>query len=129
MTPQLDFPIKFCAHSVERYRDRLRPGLTIEFAEAELQRIACHAQMSREAPEWLCSERQDAAVFLTIADATFPLVLAEDGSFFVAVTCLTKGSLSPEARERRNLRGRYRHSPTSDRSRGASVFQGDAQRY
>lgn len=112
MTPQLSFPIKFFPHSVERYRDRLRPGLTIESAEGELQRIACHARLSREAPEWLCSNRRDAAVFLSIADATFPLVLSSDGSFFVALTCLTRGSISAEARERRNITRRHpRPSP------------------
>lgn len=107
MTPQLKMPIRFIPHTVENYRDRLRPGLSIKHAEIDLERVAAHAEISWRPPDWLKDNgREDVTMFLTVADATFPLTPSSNGKFLVALTCMVKGSISPQTRKRRNLRRR-----------------------
>lgn len=110
MTPKMNLSIQFAPHAVRRYRDRLRPGLSVERAEIDLQRITAHARVSSRAPEWLGgSSRQDITMFLTIADASFPLTPSADGTFLVALTCRVRGSLSASVRESRKRRACQGH--------------------
>lgn len=102
-------PVRFAAHAIERYRDRLRPALSIEMATAELEQLSVHSVLCPEGPDWMNEERKDAdALFLEIGDAAFPLVASDDGESLVAKTCLVRGSMSPQARDRRNRANRVR---------------------
>lgn len=110
MIPQIELPIQFKPHAVERYRDHLRPALSVKDAEVDLQRIAAHARISWRAPRWLGgSSRQDVTMFLTVADAAFPLAPSEDGTCLIALTCRVRGSLSASVRESRNRKRRACH--------------------
>ena len=103
-------PVTFSAHAVERYRDRLRPALPIDQAKLELERISAHSVIDPDGPDWMSEERKSRNdSFLEIGDAAFPLETSWDGSSLVAKTCLVRGSLSPEARDRRNRIRRTRN--------------------
>jgi len=124
MTPAVKFPVEFGPHAVERYQERLRPALSIEGAEIELERIANHARLSSDPPTWVGSDRDDSPIFLSVGDATFPLSLTRDGTAFRARTCLVRGSLSPQARERRNQRRRVANRSPWSQIPGRIRFSG-----
>lgn len=109
MSPVTMLRVRFANHAIERYRDRLRPALSIETAKAELEKLSVHSVLCPEGPDWMNEERRDANdLFLEIGDAAFPLVTSDDGESLVAKTCLVRGSLSPQARDRRNRANRAR---------------------
>ncbi len=103
MSFAVGFPVTFANHAIERYRDRLRPALSIENATAELEAVSAFSVLTPRGPAWMSEDRkEDGVLFLEIGDAAFPLVPDDDGGSLVAKTCLVKGSMSPEARDRRN---------------------------
>ena len=114
MKPHLAFSINFVPHAVERYRDRLKPGLTVEEAGMDLERIATHAHLAWNPPGWFGgSSRNDVTMFLLIGDdAVFPLTPSSDGKSLVALTCRVRGSFSPHVRAIRNLRRKQRKART-----------------
>ena len=44
--------IHLTSHAIERYRDRVRPGLSFEAAELELARVAASGEITTQAPAW-----------------------------------------------------------------------------
>ncbi|MCB0829401.1 MAG: hypothetical protein KDB54_00260 [Solirubrobacterales bacterium] len=105
-------PVTFANHAIERYRERLRPALSIEGAALELKRLSAHSTIDPDGPSWMSPERKDDRTsFLEIGDAAFPLEPSDDGETLVAKTCLVRGSLSPQARDRRNRMRRSRRRP------------------
>lgn len=107
-----ELPVTFSNHAIERYRDRLRPALSIDQAKLELERISAHSVFDTDGPSWMTVERKERNnSFLEIGDAAFPLEPSDDGETLVAKTCLVRGSLSPQARDRRNRMRRTRRRP------------------
>jgi hypothetical protein len=98
-------------HAVERYRDRVRPGLGLGAAEMELGRLALFGEIVAEPPAWFArGAAQRAPSYLLIADLVLPLQPASEPGYVVATTCLAKGSISAASRERRTLRRMQRRS-------------------
>ena len=109
--------IQISAHAIERFRERVRPGLSFEAAETELARIAIVGEITDQAPAWhLRSCAQLAPLYLLVADVLMPLVPhRSEPDVLVATTCLAHGSLSADARRyrtagRRRARQRSQHS-------------------
>ena len=103
--------IELSRHAVERFRERVRPGLDVDAASDELARLAAIGEIHEEAPEWLASrQRQVASLYLVAGDVVLPLQfrMGEDDCYG-AMTCLVRGGLSLEARARRHARRRRRH--------------------
>lgn len=80
--------VRFSAHAVARYVERVRPTLTTEAAEAEILRVGRCGVVDLGAPRWLGRSR--AFLYLTVGDVTFPLDADDDGQL-VACTCLSRG--------------------------------------
>jgi hypothetical protein len=96
-------------HAIERYRERVRPGLSVEDAEAELQRVLGFATFTREPPDFAAEHEGVTVGFLLLGDGiAFPVVRSESGGDFVATTCVGNWSLSEETRERRNRKAAIR---------------------
>lgn len=97
-------------HAVERYQERVRPGLEAKLARADLQRLMSAGEITSCPPAWLQSrERQSAAFYLTIGDVVLPLdPCRRNRERLVALTCIVRGSLSGAARASRSAR---RHRP------------------
>ena len=106
--PRLHSRVAFTDHAVLRYRERVRPGLAIAAARAELSRLLQHAKVLPGPPLWLVGAAQS-GLQLVIGDITFPLKRdASDPDLLWAITCLVRGGISSEARNRRNARRRRR---------------------
>ena len=96
-------PIDVLDHAVERFIERVRPGLEVSQAHSELDHLLAIADYVFEAPEWLASRAQQRApMYAVIADIVLPLQIGHDSASLVVVTCLARGGVSGPARERRN---------------------------
>jgi hypothetical protein len=104
--------IHLSEHAVQRFHERVRPGLDRIAAEDALARLALHGTIDTEPPDWLARhQRQHAACYLVAGDVVLPLdPCRRDPAVLVALTCLARGGLSEPARQRRNLRRRRRAS-------------------
>ena len=109
--------VELSAHAVERYQQRVRPGLSFEAAEDELARVVLVGEITTEPPAWhLRSCARRAPLYLCVADVLLTLALhRSQPGVFVATTCFAKGSLSADARRYRTAR-RRRSSPRRGRA-------------
>ena len=103
------------AHAIERYRDRVKPDLTFEEANAELRRLLRHATVVSERPSWSNDKHED-ATYAVLSDGIVLVVLSDRYAAGIAVTCLTRGGVGDEARAKRNRR-RPRRTVFGGRSR------------
>ena len=97
-------------HAIDRYRERVRPGLSFKAAELELALVAASGEITTQAPAWhLRNCAQEAPYYLVIADVLLPLrPHYSEIDVLVATTCLARGCLSADARRHRNARKRHR---------------------
>ena len=102
-------------HAIERYRDRVKPHLTFEEANAELRRLLRHATISSQRPSW-SSDKHEGATYAVLSDGIALVVRSDHYAAGAAVTCLTRGGVGDEARAKRNRR-RPRRAVFGGRSR------------
>lgn len=82
-------------HAAIRYRDRVRPALSVDAARKELRHLIQLGTVGPR-PSWPCGEERFGQRYLLIGDdVAFPI---EDGYL---VTCVVRGAISPTARQRR----------------------------
>lgn len=109
-------------HAVARYQERVRPGLSLPEAEAELMRVLPFGEVTLVKPSFVFVAEPDTVGWLVVGDGiAFPL--AQAGSHLVAVTCLTRAGASDEVlavrRRRKQLRRNARRH-NADTRRGTS---------
>src|SRR4030088_1437386 len=92
-TPQA---VRLTRHAAEQYQLRVKPGLDLDTAPTQLERLRLTGQVSAAAPEWLTTA-EPARYYLLLGDAV-ALPLAPQGEGWVATTCLTQGTLTPPRR-------------------------------
>lgn len=112
--------IQLSQHAVERFQQRVRPGLDPVDAEEQLANLALAGDLVPEPPAWhgaTCA--QLAPWYLVIADIVLPLKPHwTEPDLLVATTCLARGERSTEARRRRREhRPAQAHRPRSSSSR------------
>jgi hypothetical protein len=89
-------------HAIQRFRDRVRPGLDLDAAADELARLVGHAELTPCRPDWL---HGFAYLYLVAGDVALPLEPAlDDPERLVATTCLVRNGHP----RRRRRRGHYR---------------------
>jgi hypothetical protein len=111
--------ITLSPHSVERFRERVRPALSVQSARAELERLLAQmAQVRDAAPDWLAERMAQASPFYALVGDALVLPLTPAGSGWVATTCLSRGHISQPARERRNHYRRARAARKRARREG-----------
>ena len=94
--------LRVSRHAVERYHERVRPSLSLDRAERELRRVVDVAVFAPR-PEYASSLNIDPGnEWLVLGDVAF---LVRDGAL---VSCITRGSIGDELRERRAERKRER---------------------
>jgi hypothetical protein len=85
--------IDLTAHAIERFRDRVRPGLDLDAAADELARLAGVAEVTPLRPEWL---NGFALLYLVVGDVALPLEPShDDPERLTATTCLVRGYRRP----------------------------------
>ena len=81
-------------HAIERYEQRIRPGVTIEEARADLERLAAQGTLTVDPPPWIGQSNWTAAVrYLLVGDVVLPLGRA-DGRL-IALTCIPRRKDQP----------------------------------
>jgi hypothetical protein len=107
--PAANLPVRFSDHCVERYQLRFRPALDLIGAESDLNRIANCGHVTTAPPGWLRDRRREAEAYFVIGeDVVMPLVRGTSTNGWIAVTCFSRGTISPMERDRRRAR-RTRH--------------------
>ena len=107
-------------HALERYRERVRPHLD---AHADLHRdicrlVRCAGELADEPPAWVngnwdAEQVIDPRGWVVCGDVCMPLAVDRDRpNRWVALTVLTRGGISDEARASRN-----RHRATRTRAK------------
>ena len=92
------------AHAVEQYQQRVKPGLDLQAARAELERLGPVSAVSAAAPAWV-NAASPAALYLLVVDAVV-LPLAPRGDRWVATACVTQRTLTPTRRGVKSARKR-----------------------
>lgn len=113
----MDGSVWFTTHAIERYVERVRPALTKAAARCELVRLCEVAEVALERPAWLGLGEATDAFLLLGDDVVLPLVRGHTG--WVAITCMTRGCISPAERMARNNRNRARRYARSHKRREA----------
>jgi hypothetical protein len=93
-------------HAIARYRERLREHLqTPEQIHADARRlVACCGVIQTAAPEWANPEAREADAWLVCGDVAFVLGSDRARNRYVALTTVTRGGISDEARRTRNAK-------------------------
>ncbi len=107
------------AHAAEQYHLRVRPGLDLDTARAELEQLQLMGQVSTKPPGWVTAA-EPARYYLLLGEAVvLPLAPQEQG--WVATTCLTKGTLTPTGRARKSARKAARTARKRAERRGTKA--------
>jgi hypothetical protein len=112
-----DLEIRITGHCVERWRRRFRGGLDLKSAEVELRRVIEHGVIVDAPPEWSGLAEPDSRTSYMVVGDDLVLVLLERGRDLVAKTCVSRGTISPWERQRREDRRRSRRQRGGGRSR------------
>ena len=94
--------VMLSAHAVEQYQQRVKPGLELDTARAELDQLRALGQISAEEPRWVNAARP-APYYLLLGDAIV-LPLAPQGEGWIAMTCVTPRTLTPTRRTAKSAR-------------------------
>lgn len=94
--------VRISAHAVEQYRERVKPGLDLDTARGELERLRPVGEISADAPSWV-NAAKPAPYYMLLGDAiVLPLAPHRDG--WVATTCVTQRTLTPTRRVAKSAR-------------------------
>jgi hypothetical protein len=105
MTAEELASVRLSAHCIERFRARFRPALDADEAGAELEAMLPCGKIAVEPPTWLADRRREPDAYLLLGDdMAMPLVRSGTTAQFHAVTCLSRGSISPAERARRKAK-------------------------
>lgn len=115
-------------HAINRYRERVRPGLPFRRAEAELLRVLALGVWSDVAPLWLpYAPSHDSVVGFVLVGDDIALPVAGQGSGDLAVTtCLVRGGHAEEVRVARRAVKKARQGERRRRREERRVFSGGA---
>lgn len=96
-------------HAIERYIERVRPGLDHDSAKNDILRLALVGEFSPGPPEWKEAYAMEwkPTRWLIVGDVCFPMVGER------AVTCIVKGSLPETMRQERNRARRHERRAAS----------------
>ena len=94
--------VALSAHAVAQYQRRVKPGLNLDAARDELERLRPLGEMSTLAPDWVNAARP-APYYLLLGDAIV-LPLAPQAAAWVATTCVTQRTLTPTRRNAKSAR-------------------------
>ncbi len=105
MTNTASESVRISAHAVDRYRERIKPGLDEAAARSELERLRAVGTVVREPPTWLHAADHAPCYLLFGDDIALPLLRHTDGGW-IASTCVPKSTLTSERRQAKTARRR-----------------------
>ncbi len=105
MTTITSESVRISQHAVQRYRERIKPGLDEAAARSELERLRAVGTVVREPPTWLHAADHAPCYLLFGDDVALPLLRHSDGGW-VASTCVPRSTLTSERRQAKTARRR-----------------------
>ena len=123
MSNNTKLKVNLTPHAVERYKERLsKEHLTTAQARKEILALIEYAKEER--PYWLNEARKNDYgrnhTYLVIDAIAFPARKTNNGTY-VLISCLAKGTVSPQKRKAKN---HYKHIKRSRRGAGLRRLQG-----
>jgi hypothetical protein len=94
--------VTLSAHATWQYQQRVKPGLDLDAARDELERLRPLGEITTLAPDWVNAARP-APYYLLLSDAIV-LPLAPQAAGWVATTCVTQRTLTPTRRSAKSAR-------------------------
>lgn len=94
--------VRVSAHAAEQYRERVRPGLDVDAARAELERLRETGEISTAGPEWLNAAQPAPHYLLLGKDVVLPALPQGDG--WIATTCVARRTVTPTHRAAKSAR-------------------------
>jgi hypothetical protein len=94
--------VRLSAHAAKQYRHRVKPGLDLEAARAELEQLLLVGEITSIEPAWL-NAAKPAPHYLLITDA-LALPLVPQNAAWIATTCLANSTLTPTRRATKSAR-------------------------
>lgn len=94
--------LQLTTHAVERYHERLCPGLRLADARKRLELLILeHGQLVQAPPEWIANQHDHRERLWLMLGEDVALPVTRSGW---VVSCLARGGLSPTVRQRRKYR-------------------------
>src|SRR4051812_42957202 len=91
-------PVEYSRHALERYAERVRPGLPLSSIESELRSVVtCGGRIVVVPPLWAPWDSKSSAYLVVGDDVVLPLRSSSPVGY-VAVTCLTRNGFSRSVR-------------------------------
>jgi hypothetical protein len=117
--------ISISPHAIQRYRERLhKEHLSTPKARREIEALVECSEYQNNPPEWLKEARKekygDGHCYIVCNDIVFPARHTNQNSWLL-MSCITRGSMSPERRKARN---KYKHIKRSKRGAGLRRWNG-----
>lgn len=117
--------IAISLHCIDRYKERLnKEHLPTATAKAEIEALMEFAEVLESAPEWLNEAQKNEYgkhhCYVVVESLAFPARRTNRGNFLL-LSCITRGSISPERRKARN---KYKHIKRSKRGAGLRRWNG-----
>lgn len=110
--------IRLSAHAAEQYRHRVKPGIDLDAARAELEQLRLVGEITAIEPRWL-NAAKPAPHYLVVRNAlALPLLPHDSG--WIATTCVTNTTLTPTRRAAKSARKRSLASRKRARRRSRS---------
>lgn len=94
--------LQLSVHAAEQYQQRVKPGLDLAAARAELEQLLPAGQITEEPPVWLRSAGRT-PYYLIISDAV-ALPLTPQQGRWIATTCVTQTTLTQTRRAAKSTR-------------------------
>ena len=98
--------LRISKHAAERYIERVKPGLALPAARAELEHLVRLAEFTAQPPQWAISTIPR-TLYAVLADS-IALPITRQGGGWIVTTTLVRNSISDRQREIRNARRRRR---------------------
>jgi hypothetical protein len=100
--------VAFSNHAVERFAERLRPGMDPDEVRRQLSGMLASAVVTTKPPEWF-KPRQRADAYLVVADVVMPLRRCAHDEL-IAVSAIEETTLTDASREKRSTYNRKQRS-------------------
>lgn len=116
--------VELTFHAVKRYRERVRPTLSISSASKEMRQLmALSGKWAKQPPEWSEIEHQENARYIVLTEEIF--LILHPGTYTVA-TCFSKNLLNAkqytcrqERRDQRIKKQKQKRNPRTGRKPSA----------
>ena len=94
--------LQLSVHAAEQYQQRVKPGLDLAAARAELEQLLPAGQITGDPPAWLRSAGRT-PYYMIISDA-IALPLTPQTGGWIATTCVTQTTLTQTRRSAKSTR-------------------------